>query len=296
MPSKKWPRPSASLVISILALFAAISGVATAGNKTIKIPANSVGSKQIKNGAVNNSDLAKAAVKSPNLASAAVTRDALAPDAVTADAIAPSSVGGGALIDGSVGTGDIGTQAITEPLMAPDSVTTTAVKSSSITIEKLTDSRTPRVSAVGLGRPIDFPLPGTTCSVSSPTFSTAEEEYDNSGATVPSEMHQDGASTFLATKGGRYMLNAIAQFPTGDGTYRGLLVKKILTNGQSRQIASAIAAPNVGAPTERVLTVPVQLQAGESIELSISECGATSGQRMANVAFSMEMETIGPSA
>lgn len=54
-------RPSPALVISLIALFVALGGTSYAA---IKLPANSVGTKQLKNGAVTSAKLDKAVLKS----------------------------------------------------------------------------------------------------------------------------------------------------------------------------------------------------------------------------------------
>lgn len=56
---EKFGRPSHATVVAYMALFIALGGVSYAA---ITLPINSVGSKQIKRGAVKNSDLGKSAV------------------------------------------------------------------------------------------------------------------------------------------------------------------------------------------------------------------------------------------
>src|SRR4051812_8827333 len=58
-------RPSPAMVVALLALFIALAGTSYAA---IKLPANSVGTRQIKNGAIHRVDLAANAVDSARVA------------------------------------------------------------------------------------------------------------------------------------------------------------------------------------------------------------------------------------
>ena len=58
-------RPSPAMVVALLALFIALAGTSYAA---IKLPANSVGTKTIKNGAIHRADLATNAVDSARVA------------------------------------------------------------------------------------------------------------------------------------------------------------------------------------------------------------------------------------
>jgi hypothetical protein len=58
-------RPSPAMVVALLALFIALAGTSYAA---IKLPANSVGTKAIKNGAIHRADLAANAVDSARVA------------------------------------------------------------------------------------------------------------------------------------------------------------------------------------------------------------------------------------
>lgn len=87
-------RPSAALLVALLALVVAMSTPAYAA---VKLAKNSVGSAQIKKGAVKTSDLAKRAV--------------------TSDRIKTGAVGSGQLQDGSVGANDL-QPSVTEEIQA----------------------------------------------------------------------------------------------------------------------------------------------------------------------------------
>lgn len=79
--------PSPSMIVALLALFVAMGGTTYAA---INLPANSVGTKQLKNAAVSNSKLKNGAVGTNKLADRAVTRTKLnvtgltVPDAIRA--------------------------------------------------------------------------------------------------------------------------------------------------------------------------------------------------------------------
>jgi hypothetical protein len=64
MARTRFHRPSPALVIALLALFVALGGT---GYAALKLPKNSVSSKQIRKGAVKNSDLAANAVTGPKV-------------------------------------------------------------------------------------------------------------------------------------------------------------------------------------------------------------------------------------
>lgn len=64
-------RPSPALVIAVLALFVALSGLAVAG---LKLPPKSVKTKNLKNAAVTEPKLANNAVTSSKIAAGAITK------------------------------------------------------------------------------------------------------------------------------------------------------------------------------------------------------------------------------
>lgn len=84
-------RPSAAIVIAMIALFAALAG---AGYAAVSIPKNSVGTNQLKNGAVSNAKIKNGAVGNFKLATAAV--------------------GARKIINGAVGRGQINTNQVQE--------------------------------------------------------------------------------------------------------------------------------------------------------------------------------------
>ena len=102
-----------SNVIATIALFIALGGAAVAAG----VPNNSVGTKQLKKGAVTTKKLHKAAVTSAKLA----------PKSVVAGKLAPSAVLTGNIVDGGV----------TTPKLAANSVIASTIKNSVVTTNKL---------------------------------------------------------------------------------------------------------------------------------------------------------------
>jgi hypothetical protein len=110
LPSVLKRRPSAALVIALLALFVAVGGPAEA--------ARLIGSKQVKNRSLKTEDLSRKAVKTLQrtprrsvgeraLADGGVTTPKLRDGAVTAVKIAPATIGGTQLAPGAVGTREL---------------------------------------------------------------------------------------------------------------------------------------------------------------------------------------------
>jgi hypothetical protein len=87
-------------VTATLALFLALGGSAYA---IVKLPKNSVGSKQIKAGGVKTPELAKAAVKGTKIATGAVDGSKIAAGAVDGAKIAAGAVDGSKIAAGAVG-------------------------------------------------------------------------------------------------------------------------------------------------------------------------------------------------
>jgi hypothetical protein len=110
LPSVLKRRPSAALVVALVALFVAVGGPAEA--------ARLIGSKQVKNRSLKTEDLSRKAVKTlqrtprrsvgeRQLADAGVTTPKLGDGAVTAVKIAPATVGGTQLAAGAVGSREL---------------------------------------------------------------------------------------------------------------------------------------------------------------------------------------------
>ena len=110
MPSVLRRRPSAALVIALLALFVAVGGPAEA--------ARLIGSKQVANRSLKTEDLSRKAVRTLQrtprrsvgeraLADAGVTTPKLRDGAVTSVKVAPAAIGGTQLAPGAVGAREL---------------------------------------------------------------------------------------------------------------------------------------------------------------------------------------------
>jgi hypothetical protein len=130
-------RPSAALVVALIALFVALGGPAYAARliNGADIKKGTVRSKQIKDRTIAVADISKTALKTleatPNgsvssikLADGAVTNGKLDNGAVTGSKLAASSVGPVQLADGTVGTGKLAPNAVTGAQIADGSLTT----------------------------------------------------------------------------------------------------------------------------------------------------------------------------
>lgn len=101
-------KPSPSMVVALIALFVATTGVATAGKGGTKLGKNSVKSSHIAPGAVGPSDLAAGAVTERSLSPHAVGGDVIQDDAVDETKLADNSVGAPELKTASVGPNEFG--------------------------------------------------------------------------------------------------------------------------------------------------------------------------------------------
>jgi hypothetical protein len=153
-------RPSPSMVVSLVALFVALTGVSYAA-----LGKNTVKSKQIKNGTVSSVDvkddaltgtdinestltglptspLADGSVTTPKLADGGVTvaklgdnavgTAKLTDNAVNAAKLADSAADSGAIADGAVGTAKLATDAVDAAKLANDAVDTLALQVNSV--------------------------------------------------------------------------------------------------------------------------------------------------------------------
>ena len=132
-----------SNVFASLALFVALSGVAVAA----ALPKNSVGTKQLKNGAVtakklrkeavNNHKIRAGAVSASKIDSGAVGGAALANGAVGNSKLANNAVTNSKIANGVVGTNKLGNEVVTTSKLAKEDVTTEKLKNGSVTSAKL---------------------------------------------------------------------------------------------------------------------------------------------------------------
>jgi hypothetical protein len=129
------PKLTYSNVIASIALFIALGGAAVAAG----LPKNSVGSRQLKRGAVTAAKIHKGAVTSGKLGAKSVVAGKLGPNAVTPGnivngGITTAKIGAGAVIASSIKNG-----VITTNKLANANVTTAKLADGSVTAAKLGD-------------------------------------------------------------------------------------------------------------------------------------------------------------
>lgn len=153
------PKLSYANVIATIALFVALGGAATAATN---LPRNSVGTKEIRNGAVNANKLRKNAVRPNKIAAKAVTIGKLGPQAV-----GPGNIGNGAvrtnklatqaviaskIRNNVVTTNKLNNNAVTNSKLAADAVGTGNLQPGSVTLGKLAHNVTPLVGTLKSGQ------------------------------------------------------------------------------------------------------------------------------------------------
>ena len=133
----KRPRISYANVVSSLALFIALGGVSYAA---IKIPANSVGSSQIKPSAVSSSDIKNGQVKEADVGSGAVSAKKLKSGAVGRAAIASGAVGSSQIADGSVSGSELADGSASSSKLADNAVNSSKVADGALGSGDLADN------------------------------------------------------------------------------------------------------------------------------------------------------------
>ena len=129
------PKLNYANVIATLALFVALGGAAVAAG----LPKNSVGSKQLKSGAVTKRTLHQKAVSAGKLAPRAVTAGKLAPRSVAAENLSDGIVTAATLAEGAVITSKIKSSAVTSNKLDNGAVTTAKLNDEVVTNGKLAD-------------------------------------------------------------------------------------------------------------------------------------------------------------
>jgi hypothetical protein len=116
-------------IVATIALLVALGGAAYS--------AATIGSADIRNGAVTGPKIARNAVTGPKIAPGAVGRRDLARAAVSSGKIAPAAVGAGALGTGAVTPGKLAPNAVTGATLANGSVTTDKLGPNAVTGAKI---------------------------------------------------------------------------------------------------------------------------------------------------------------
>jgi hypothetical protein len=139
-------RPTPSMAVALTALFVALSGSAFAA---FTLPKNSVGTKQLRNGAVTGSKLHANAVTSGtvkdhtlganDLRNGAVGANQLANGAVGARQLANGAVGTQQIINGGIGAADLANGAVGAQQLATGAVGTAQLADHAATSAKIAD-------------------------------------------------------------------------------------------------------------------------------------------------------------
>lgn len=261
----------ASLTLSVVSLFVAISGVATAGKDApAKLPANSVGSKQLKNDAVTSRDIAPEAVDADALGRFAVQSENLGRGVVDQGAIGTGAVGTEQIADDAVSSEDIGPEAVAARNMGPNSVPPLAMVP---------------VTAVGTtAQTVTMDQSQFGCFYKDPV-AFAGTDFDEGGFFSPAQ-----PTRLTAPIAGRYTLTVSGEWPATAGvTKRGFYLRKILGSGpnagQQVSIKSAGGPPSPDGSLNQGLVADFTLAAGDYIELQAITCGANSVVNNVDVNF-----------
>jgi hypothetical protein len=116
------------LVVSFLALFVALSGLAWAA----QIAQDSVKSRHVKDGQIKNQDLADAAVTTVKLADGSVTTAKVTDESLVGDDLVDETVTGSKIADGTVTGSKVGEGTITGANLADGTITGAKVQNDSI--------------------------------------------------------------------------------------------------------------------------------------------------------------------
>lgn len=180
MKSRLRPKLSYSNVIATIALFLALGGAAIAAG----LPKNSVGSKQLKRGAVTTADLRKGAVRSGKLAPKAVVAgklgsNAVLPGNIVNGAVTTAKIGNGAVIAASIKNG-----VVTTNKLANEAVTTAKLGKGSVTPAKLSDDFGPVLATLKSGQTLRgvFDLGSVAASNGDTTRSAVSYQFPLAGA------------------------------------------------------------------------------------------------------------------
>jgi hypothetical protein len=136
-------RPSAPLLVALLALFVALGGPAHAERliSGAKIKRNSIGSKQIKDRSLRGRDLAPAAVRALRATpDRSVTAPKLADNSITTRALAPDSVQSGSIGDGTVGAADLATNSVGTDEIADNAVGQSEIRGNGVAASEIADN------------------------------------------------------------------------------------------------------------------------------------------------------------
>lgn len=176
------PKLTYSNLIATIALFVALGGVAVAAG----LPKNSVGTHQLKRGAVTAADLRKGAVRAGKLAPRSVVvgklgANAVLPGNIVNGAITSAKIGNGAVLSRSmknsvVTTNKLNANAVTTQKLANGAVTTPNLANGAVTPAKLSDDFGPVLATLKSGQTLRgvFDLGGSVKSTEPASFRSSQ--------------------------------------------------------------------------------------------------------------------------
>jgi hypothetical protein len=136
-------RPSAPLLVALLALFVALGGPAHAERliNGANIKRDSVGSKQIKDRSVRARDLARPAVRALRATpDRSITGRKLADGAVGTRALAPGGVQSASIGDNSIGAVDLATNSVTTDEIADNAAGQAEIRANGVAAAEIADN------------------------------------------------------------------------------------------------------------------------------------------------------------
>jgi hypothetical protein len=226
---RRWLRaPSPSMIVACIALFVALGGTSYAA---IKLPANSVGTKQIKKSAVTgvkvkNATLTGVKVKNATLTGAKIKDASLTGADIVASTLGkvPSAASADSVVDGAVGPAQFGT---------------------------IPGARVRRATAVTVN-----------------TGATAVLSYDATDFNVGGVFDSAQPTRMTAPVAGRYLIIATMRWESNAGGRRTVALE---VNGTAAQIARSNVSPflNGGAAfnPEQTAQAVYKLNAGDYVEV-----------------------------
>jgi hypothetical protein len=269
MDSRFRAKLSYSNVIATIALFIALGGAAVAAG----LPKNSVGTKQLKRGAVTAAKIKKGAVTSGKLAQKSVSAGKLGPNAVLPGniangAVTSAKIGAGAVIASSIKnnvitTNKLNNKAVTTDKLATSAVTNPILANGSVTPAKLSSDFGPIVATLKSGQTLrgvfdlgdESKLTRSASSFQFPLLNAPAAPATNvlpAGTTSPACSGLGGGATPAATAGQLcvYITSASAGFESlafDAGSVNrlgfGLLAKFIASGDNFVQGQWAVTAP-----------------------------------------------------
>jgi hypothetical protein len=253
----------ASLTLSMVSLFVAISGVANAGRDKVpvKLPANSVGAKQLKPEAVTPPDIAPNAITTRALAATSVQGSNIAPGAVTSPAIASGAVTSGKLSESSVTGSKIGPNAVASTNIQNEAVTAGKIGPRAVSVPALSIPEL-AVHANGLVTTQDM---GDCQGMDFVSFTGVRSN--------PASMFNGAQpSKLVAPVDGVYSLSLTMAWSSSTGYVRGAYVSR--ARGAALDVVGLPAeAPGPAGYGQTIDGGTYELQAGDALRIAPVACG-----------------------